>query len=147
MQNLYAAIVSMPSDRDGRPVDNFEHLTIEYGGYSWAVEVPKGNPGNMMMKWIGGYFETFWSVNPPWTAEFKTIGKHPVANGVKPFTLKDEWYYHMRFREDMKGVPPLLSARPPPARARAARRPHSALLPHPPRRPPPPPAPAWLLRR
>ena len=42
MQNLYAAIVSMPSDRDGRPVDNFEHLTIEYGGYSWAVEVPKG---------------------------------------------------------------------------------------------------------
>ena len=42
MQNLYAAIVSMPSDRDGRPVDNFEHLTIEYGGYSWAVKVPKG---------------------------------------------------------------------------------------------------------
>ena len=42
MQNLYAAIVSMPSDRDGRPVDNFEHLTIEYGGYSWAVKVPLG---------------------------------------------------------------------------------------------------------
>ena len=42
MQNLYAAIVSMPSDRDARPVDNFEHLTIEYGGYSWAVKVPKG---------------------------------------------------------------------------------------------------------
>ena len=37
MQNLYAAIVSMPSDGDARPVDNFEHLTIEYGGYSWAV--------------------------------------------------------------------------------------------------------------
>jgi hypothetical protein len=42
MQNLYAAIVSMPSDGDARPVDNFEHLTIEYGGYSWAVKVPKG---------------------------------------------------------------------------------------------------------
>ena len=42
MQNLYAAIVSMPSDRDARPVDNFEHLTIEYGGYSWEVKVPKG---------------------------------------------------------------------------------------------------------
>ena len=42
MQNLYAAIVSMPSDRDARPVDNFEHLTIAYGGYSWAVKVPKG---------------------------------------------------------------------------------------------------------
>ena len=42
MQNLYQAVVSMPSDRDARPVDNFEHLTIEYGGHAWAVEVPKG---------------------------------------------------------------------------------------------------------
>src|SRR5205807_959072 len=25
----------------------------------------------------------------------------------------DEWYYHMRFREEMKGVTPLLSAIPP----------------------------------
>jgi len=32
----------MPSDRDARPVDNFEHLTIEYGGYAWPVKVPKG---------------------------------------------------------------------------------------------------------
>ena len=42
MQNLHRAIVSMPSDRDARPVDNFEHLTIEYGGHAWAVKVPKG---------------------------------------------------------------------------------------------------------
>ena len=42
MQNLYRAIVSMPSDSDARPVDNFEHLTIEYGGYWWTVKVPKG---------------------------------------------------------------------------------------------------------
>jgi len=42
MQNLHSAIVSMPSDRDARPVDNFEHLTIEYGGHAWTVKVPKG---------------------------------------------------------------------------------------------------------
>ena len=42
MQNLHRAIVSMPSDRDARPVDNFEHLTIEYGGHAWTVKVPKG---------------------------------------------------------------------------------------------------------
>ena len=63
----------------------------------YGVEVPKGAPGTMFLKWIGGYFETFWSVNPHWTAEFKTIPKHPVANGVKPFTLKDEWYYRYAF--------------------------------------------------
>ena len=42
MQNLYRAIVSMPSDSDARPVDNFEHLTQDDGGDSGAVKVPKG---------------------------------------------------------------------------------------------------------
>jgi hypothetical protein len=37
-------------------------------------------------------------------------GKHPVANGVKAFSAKDEWYYHMRFVPEMKGVTPVLSA-------------------------------------
>ena len=79
----------------------------------YAVEIPKGNAGNMMKDWIGGYFETHWSVNPHWTADFKTIGKHPTANGVKPFKMNDEWYYHMRFQDNMKGVTPVLSALPP----------------------------------
>ena len=62
---------------------------------------------------IGGYFETFYSVNPTWTATFDNLPKHPVANGVQPLTTNDEWYYHMRFRPDMKGVIPILSAVPP----------------------------------
>ena len=33
--------------------------------------------------------------------------------GVKPFVLRDEWYYNMRFPEDMKGVTPILTAIPP----------------------------------
>jgi hypothetical protein len=32
---------------------------------------------------------------------------------VKPFKIRDEWYYHMRFRVGMKGVTPILSALPP----------------------------------
>ena len=31
---------------------------------------------------------------------------HPTANGVQPFAVNDEWYFHMRFPEDMKGVTP-----------------------------------------
>ena len=42
MQNLYAAIVSMPSDKDARPFGHVQLLTIEYGGYSWSVQVPLG---------------------------------------------------------------------------------------------------------
>ncbi len=76
----------------------------------YAVEVPKGDPGNCFLDWIGGYFETHLSVNPHWTAEFTSFPEHPITQGLKPFSSDDEWYYHMRFRENMNGVTPVLSA-------------------------------------
>jgi hypothetical protein len=79
----------------------------------YAVEVPKGKPGDLLKDWIGGYFETFWSVNPFWIADFKTLPEHPIARGVKPFRINDEWYYHMRFVDNMEGVTPILTAVPP----------------------------------
>jgi putative membrane-bound dehydrogenase-like protein len=79
----------------------------------YAVEVPKGEAGRAFLDWVGGYFETHWSVNPHWKAEFLKMPKHPITNGAKPFELNDEWYYHMRFRTQMKGVTPILSAHPP----------------------------------
>lgn len=79
----------------------------------YAVEVPKGESGDHFLKWIGGYFETHWSVNPHWTADFKQLPTHPVTRGVKPFKINDEWYYHMRFRPGMEGVTPILSDLPP----------------------------------
>lgn len=79
----------------------------------YAVEVPKGEPGDLIKDWTGGYFETFWSVNPHWVADFKQLPEHPVSRGVKPFKLNDEWYYHMRFVADMEGVTPILTAVPP----------------------------------
>lgn len=79
----------------------------------FGVEVNKGEQGDHYLKWLGGYFETFWSVNPWWTPVFKEIPKHPVTRGVKPFSVNDEWYYHMRFVEGMKGVTPILAAVPP----------------------------------
>jgi len=82
-------------------------MAIHYG-----VEVNKGDQGNNYLKWMGGYFETFWSVNPWWTPD-PTIGKHPTTRGVKAFQVRDEWYYHMRFCDGMKGVTPILSAAAP----------------------------------
>jgi hypothetical protein len=32
---------------------------------------------------------------------------------VRPFSIDDEWYFHMRFRPKMQGVVPLLTALPP----------------------------------
>lgn len=79
----------------------------------FGVEVDKGKQGDAYLKWMGGYFEPRWSVNPWWTPEFKEIPKHETTRGVKPFSVKDEWYYHMRFVEGQKGVTPILSAVPP----------------------------------
>lgn len=78
----------------------------------FGVEVEAGEQGRNFLDWIGGYFEAFWSVNPTWTADI-IVGKHPTTRGVHPFSITDEWYYHMRFRDGMKGVTPILSAIPP----------------------------------
>jgi hypothetical protein len=79
----------------------------------FGVEVNKGEEGKNYLDWMGGYFETFWSVNPWWTPSLKINSKHPTGRGVKPFAVRDEWYYHMRFRDGMKGVTPIVSAVPP----------------------------------
>lgn len=86
---------------------------VGLGCIHYAVEVPKGEVGDDFKKWIGGYFETFWSVNPTWTGHFTEIPQNEVTRGVHPFTTHDEWYYHMRFRDNMEGVTPILSAVPP----------------------------------
>jgi len=59
------------------------------------------------------YFGKNWSVNPHWTADFKSLPKHAVTGGVQPFSTNDEWYYHMRFRDGMTGVTPILTDLPP----------------------------------
>jgi len=78
-----------------------------------------------LIAWIGGAYERHWSVNPHWEAEFKTFPDHPVARGLKPFKAQDEWYYHMRFAKDMKGVTPILSAVPPESTRQRPFGPHS----------------------
>ncbi len=95
-------------------------VCIHYG-----VEIPKGESGDLFLKWIGGYFEADWSVNPHWKAEFKELPDHPITRGVKPFAAQDEWYYHMRFRKDMTGVTPILTAIPPASTLERPDGPHS----------------------
>lgn len=79
----------------------------------WACDVARDYGQREFLDWLGGCFEQHWSVNPIWTAEFKTLPEHPVTRGVKPFQLLDEWYFHLRFREQMHQVTPLLTAVPP----------------------------------
>lgn len=91
----------------------------------YAVEIPKGPAGDKFLDWIGGYFEADWSVNPHWTANYTKLPEHPITRGVKPFEIEDEWYYHMRFRDGMKGVTPILTTLPPPESLSRPDGPHS----------------------
>ena len=109
-----------------RQVDHFQNKGMGVGCIHYGVEVEKGKGGgDSFLDWIGGYFEAHWSVNPHWEADFKSLPDHPVANGVDPFEVNDEWYYHMRFREGMKGVTPILTAMPGPKTLNRPDGPHS----------------------
>ena len=98
-------------------LDEFDALMKQGTGVvmiHWATEAQKGKPGQKFLQWMGGFCDLDWSVNPHWTAKFSELPKHPICNGVKPFEVNDEWYYHMRFVDGMKGVTPILSDLPGP---------------------------------
>jgi hypothetical protein len=94
----------------------FFHYCVEPGAEAGRKE---------MLDWIGGYFETHYSVNPHWDADFTSLPTHPITRGVKPFKVRDEWYYNMRFRDGMKGVTPILTAIPGPDTLTRPDGPHS----------------------
>ena len=109
-------------------IDEFDTLMKKGVGLvciHYAVETPAGKAGDAFKDWMGGYFEANWSVNPHWDGKFDTFPDHPISNGVKPFEINDEWYFHMRFRDDMKGVTPILSAHPPQETMKRGDGPHS----------------------
>jgi hypothetical protein len=79
----------------------------------YAVECSAADTsGDDFRQWIGGAYETAFSCNPIWDADYKSFPAHPVTRGIKPFKIADEWYFSIRFREGEKGVQPFLMATP-----------------------------------
>jgi hypothetical protein len=93
-------------------LDYLTRKGVGLGLAHYGVEIPSTNGGPQFLDWIGGYYEHRYSVNPMWVPEFKSFPDHPVTRGVKPFSVLDEWYFNMRFRDEMKGVTPILVAKP-----------------------------------
>ena len=73
---------------------------VGFGCAHFAVEVPKDNGGPEFLDWLGGYYEHEFSVNPMWSPEFRSFPDHPITRGLKPFTIRDEWYFNLRFRSN-----------------------------------------------
>jgi type 1 glutamine amidotransferase len=96
-------------------IDALAAKGVGLGFAHYAVEVPAGAPGEAMHRWIGGYYETNFSVNPMWKPAFDSLPAHPVARGVKPFATHDEWYFNMRWTPDAaakRRITPILTAKP-----------------------------------
>jgi hypothetical protein len=116
-----AAIVCYADGGGGHPfiqgnrlklVDALAKKGVGLGFLHYGVEVPKGPAGDAFKDWIGGHYEHAYSCNPMWSPDFQKFPDHPVARGVRPFRTEDEWYMCIRFRPDLQGVTPLLTAAP-----------------------------------
>jgi len=114
-----AAVVIYSDGGAGHPALQDDHLQqlgalmkqgVGFACLHYAVEPTQEKGEREFLDWMGGCFEINWSVNPVWVADFKNLPKHPIARGVKPFRIKDEWYFNMRFGD---GVNPVLTAVPP----------------------------------
>jgi type 1 glutamine amidotransferase len=99
-------------DRHREEIQKLMDAGVGFVNLHYAVEYPK-EYGEEVLNWLGGYYETGYSINPHWKADIQSLPDHPITRGVKPFAIQDEWYYCIRFAPDMKGVTPILKATPP----------------------------------
>lgn len=71
---------------------------VGFGCMHYGVEIVPGQAGKEFQEWLGGHYENAYSCNPIWDANYTELPQHAITRGVQPFTTKDEWYFHMRFR-------------------------------------------------
>lgn len=91
---------------DGRRlqvIDAWASKGIGLGFMHYGVEVVPDQAGQQFKKWIGGHYEHMHSCNPIWSPRFDVFPKHPITRGVRPFSVKDEWYFNMRFVNNITG--------------------------------------------
>jgi hypothetical protein len=87
-------------------VDQWAQRGVGLGFMHYGVEIVPAQAGAEFKRWIGGHYEHMFSCNPIWEPKFAAFPEHPVTRGVKPFSVKDEWYFNMRFVADMPGIEP-----------------------------------------
>jgi hypothetical protein len=85
----------------------------------WCVFVPKEKAGDRVLDWVGGYFDYESGPKPRgWYSRIQTAttravpvaaSAHPISRGLSPFSLREEYYYRIRFRERDKRLTPILT--------------------------------------
>ncbi len=115
-----------PADHPLLLDDHLAHLSklMEHGvglvAIHYTVFVPTDKGGHEFLNWIGGYFDYEHGPGPnKWLSaianrdfEIEPLAQHPVCAGVKPFSMKEEFYFQIRFPENRQGWTPLLGFAP-----------------------------------
>jgi type 1 glutamine amidotransferase len=88
--------------------------------FHWSTFNPVSHH-EQITEWIGGYFDYETGTGPnrwrsaithkEWTATPVTPD-HPINRGVRPFKLREEFYHHIRFRENDPRLKPIVSVGP-----------------------------------
>jgi putative membrane-bound dehydrogenase-like protein len=89
----------------------------------WATGIQAADPESTeqaadprRVKWrelMGADFEAYYSISTFWEAKFEKGADHPILRGVKPFSLYDECYFHLReCGHDHGEVQPLFPVKP-----------------------------------
>ncbi|MDB5336826.1 MAG: Trehalose utilization [Planctomycetaceae bacterium] len=92
-----------------------------YVQFHWTTFNPS-RVHDQITEWVGGYFDyekgpaanKWFSAIQTWEGPV-SLGspEHPISRGVKPFTLREEFYFNLRFREKDARVKPIIVTRPP----------------------------------
>ena len=109
---IYADATSVVS-KGWEKVDSLAKKGVGIMFMHYAVH-PKPEEGEKYYRpWIGGAFESGFSVNPHWVADLKPLAGHPVSNGITAeVQAYDEFYYSIRFPQDRSKVLDLATATP-----------------------------------
>jgi type 1 glutamine amidotransferase len=85
--------------------------------FHWSVFNPVAHH-DQITEWVGGYFDYETGQTPnhwrsaittkEWTATPATP-EHPICRGVKPFTTREEFYHHIRFRDHDPRLKPIVT--------------------------------------
>ena len=119
---------------DGRDGDKFEeaaHLQSEGHIASIEKQIKRGcgfvtfhfstfapeKYSKQMLAWSGAYFQWETDGKPKWYSAITTLDTdvtlctpdHPMMRGIKPFKLKEEFYYNLRFDPQDKATKPILT--------------------------------------
>jgi type 1 glutamine amidotransferase len=111
------AVIIYADGGKGHPALQGDHLAkltalikkgVGFACMHYGVEVPADSGGPSFKQWIGGYYEDHFSCNPIWEPKFDKLPEHPITRGVKPFQVKDEWYFNMRFADAFSAEKPVV---------------------------------------